>query len=54
MLTAAIAAEISIAGTSGNVAMDYAWQSFAEGAGIIEEISADEFANNASRLTVHV
>ena len=54
MSTAVIVAKISIAGTLGNVVTDYAWQSLAEGAGIIEEISPDECANYVSKLTVHV
>ena len=54
MSTAVIVAKISIAGTIGNVAMDYAWQSFAEPAGITVEISPGEYATDVSELTLHV
>ena len=49
MSTAATVAETSTAGTLGSAAMDFAWQSYAEGATFTEEISPDEFANCASK-----
>ena len=54
MSTAAIAAEILIDGTSGNVVMDYAWQLYAERAGTTVEISPGGCATNVSELTLCV